>query len=82
MKPFAASAFAVAKMSFVVKARCWMPEPKVSEMKRPATVLRFSAPFMVMRIEPSAFATTWLRTRPDGSTISTIGVFSAWKIAV
>ncbi|MCY1301193.1 hypothetical protein D9M70_507880 [compost metagenome] len=75
MKPFARSASAVAKISQVAKARCCTPEPKVSAMKWPASVLRFSAPFNVRRNVPASFSTTWLRTMPAGSTMSIIGVF-------
>jgi hypothetical protein len=46
----------------------------------PASVRRFSAPFMVMRSVPVSFSTTWLRTTPAGSMISTIGVFCVSKI--
>ncbi|MCY1251112.1 hypothetical protein D9M72_648330 [compost metagenome] len=59
-----------------------MPEPKVSAMKRPASVLRFSAPFMVMRRDPEAFSTTWLRTMPEGSMMSTSGVLWAFSSEV
>src|SRR5690606_11127892 len=72
----------VAKMSSQAKARCCVLEPKVSEMKWPAIVRLLSAPLRVNRSLPPGLSTTWLRTRPDGSRTSIIGLLVVSKIAV
>ena len=51
----------------------------VPDTKWPAKVRLFSAPLSVRRSVPAAFSMTWLRTRPPGSSTSTIGALRAWQ---